>query len=193
MDFLDISSMGVAYRYAVKIEHKFNQQSKWEKHGQRKEGQTKESQSHMQTKKGNRKSKKDTGKWCEFHNIPLHNTDECRSIQSLVAELKDKESNQDLDLDLENNKRRQIIHVEPTATVATTKIKPKEDPEEGEELFHSQMWVKGTPLHFIVDSGSQKNIISAEVVKQLDLPTTPHPQPYNIRWLLQGQDLRVIQ
>jgi hypothetical protein len=55
------------------------------------------------------------------------------------------------------------------------------------------MWVKGTPLHFIVDSGSQKNIISAEVVKQLDFPTTPHPQPYNIGWLRQGQDLHVSQ
>jgi hypothetical protein len=65
--------------------------------------------------------------------------------------------------------------------------------EEGERLFHSQMWVKGTPLHFIVDSGSQKNLISAEVVKQLGLSTTPHPQPYNIGWLCQGRDLCVSQ
>jgi hypothetical protein len=52
----------------------------------------------------------------------------------------------------------------------TTTIQPEEpeDPEEGEHLFHSQMWVKGTPLHFIVDSGSQKNLISTEVIKQLD-------------------------
>jgi hypothetical protein len=132
MDFLDISSLGVAYRYAVKIEQKFNQQSKWEKHGQSKEGQPQESQSQMQAKKGNGKSKKDTRKWCEFHNSPWHNTDECRSIQSLVAELKDKESNLDLDPDSENNKRRQIIDAEPTATVATTTIQPEEDPEEGE-------------------------------------------------------------
>jgi hypothetical protein len=60
------------------------------------------------------------------------------------------------------------------------------DPKEGEHLFHSQMWVKGTPLHFIVDSRSQKNLISIEVVKQLGLSTTPHPHPYNIRWLHQG-------
>jgi hypothetical protein len=46
----------------------------------------------------------------------------------------------------------------------------------GGRLFHSQMWVKGTLLHFIVDSGSQKNLILAEVVKQLGLSTTPHPQ-----------------
>jgi hypothetical protein len=53
------------------------------------------------------------------------------------------------------------------------------------------MWVKGTPLHFIVDSESQKKIISEVVVKQLDFPTTPHPRPYNIGWLRQGQDLHV--
>jgi hypothetical protein len=57
MDFLDIYSLGVAYRYAVKIEQKFKQQSKWEKHqkgnsnshneGQRKEGQPQESQLQM--------------------------------------------------------------------------------------------------------------------------------------------------
>jgi hypothetical protein len=159
MDFLEISSLGVSYRYAVKIEHKFNQQSKWEKHGQSKEGKPQESQSQMQAKKGNEKSNKDTGKWCEFHNNPWHNTDECRSIQSLVAKLKDKDSNLDLDPDSENNKRRQIIDAEPTTTVTTTTIQPKEDPEEGERHFHSQMWVKGTPLHFIVDNESQKNII----------------------------------
>jgi hypothetical protein len=49
--------------------------------------------------------------------------------------------------------------------------------EEGENLFHSQMWVKGALIHFIVDSGRKKNLISAEVVKWLELPTTPHPQP----------------
>jgi hypothetical protein len=30
MDFLDISSLGAAYRYAVKIEQKFKHQNKWE-------------------------------------------------------------------------------------------------------------------------------------------------------------------
>ena len=59
-----------------------------------------------------------------------------------------------MDLDSKNNKRRQIVDAEPTATVATTTIQPEEDLEEGERLLHSQMQVKGTPLHFIVDSGS---------------------------------------
>jgi hypothetical protein len=152
-----------------------------------------DNQSKTQEKKGKGKMKNDTGKWCDFHKIPWHNTDECRSKQSLVVEIKDKESNPDSESDPENNEKRQIIDADPTATVATATIQPEEptDPEEGERLFHSQMWVKGTPLHFIVDSGSQKNLISAEVVKQLGLSTTPHPQPYNIGWLRQGRDLHV--
>jgi hypothetical protein len=102
--------------------------------------------------------------------------------------IKDKDLNPDSESDSENTGKRQIIDTDPTAIVVTTTIQPEEptDPEEGEHLFHSHMWVKGTPLHFIVDRGSQKNLISAEVIKQLGLSTTPHPQPYNIGWLRQG-------
>jgi hypothetical protein len=85
--------------------------------------------------------------------------------------------------------------MEPSAIVATTKLEPSEpnEPEKGESLFHSQMWVKGTPLHFIVDRGSQKKLISAEVVKLLALPTMLHSHPYTIRWLRQGSNLRISQ
>jgi hypothetical protein len=84
-----------------------------------------------------------------------------------VAKIKEKEPNPDLESNSENTGRRQIIDTDPTATIVATTIQPEEPtyPKEGERLFHSQMWVKGTPLHFIVDSGSQKNLISAEVVK----------------------------
>jgi hypothetical protein len=112
-----------------------------------------------------------------------------------VAEVKSSELDVDFDYEIEPERERRIIDVEPNATVATTKIEPSEPdkPEEGECLFHSQMWVKGTPLHFIVDSGSQKNLISVEVIKRLALPTMSHPQPYTIGWLRQGSDLRVNQ
>jgi hypothetical protein len=73
------------------------------------------------------------------------------------SEIKDKESNPDSE-DSKNIDRRQIIDTDPTTIVATATIQPEEptDPEEGERLFHSHMWVKGTPLHFIVDGGSQE-------------------------------------
>jgi hypothetical protein len=132
--------------------------------------------------------KNDTGKWCDFHKIPWHNTDECRSKKSLVVEIKDTEPNPYSEYDPENIENRQIIDADPTAIDTTTTIQPEEsvDTEEGEHLFHSQIWVKGTPLHFIVDNDSHKNLISAKAIKQLGLSTTPHPQPYNIRWLHQG-------
>ena len=87
-----------------------------------------------------------------------------------------------------NGKGKHIIDEEPNTPIFIAKIQKNEpeDPEEGEHLFHSQMWVKGSPLQFIVDSGSQKNLILAEVMKRLGLSTTPNSQPYCIRWLHQG-------
>jgi hypothetical protein len=48
-----------------------------------------------------------------------------------VVNLKDRDSNPNLDIDLENNKRRQIIDAEPIVIVATATIQPEEDLEEG--------------------------------------------------------------
>jgi hypothetical protein len=72
-----------------------------------------------------------------------------------------------LEFDPKNIENRQIIDPDPTTNITTTTIQPEEpiDPEEGGCLFHSQMWVKGTPFHFIVDNVSQENLISAKVIK----------------------------
>jgi hypothetical protein len=209
MEFLDNASLGVAYRYVVKIEQKFKQKRREfgsansshpkqgkvgpnpQNKGHRKDGHSQENQSKPQPKKGNEKSKKDIGKWCEYHKIPWHNTEECRSKKSLVVEMKAFESEVDSDSESNPERGKRIIDVEPSATVATTKVQPSEpeEPKEGECLFHSQMWVKGILLHFIVDRGSQKNLISVKVIKRLDLLMTPYPQPYTIGWLRQGRDL----
>jgi hypothetical protein len=84
MDFLYIASLDTAYRYVVKIEQKFKQkgqefgyanssQSKQGKGGpnpqnkaQIKYGHSQDNQSKLKHKKGNEKSKKDMGKWCEY-------------------------------------------------------------------------------------------------------------------------------
>ena len=109
--------------------------------------------------------------------------------------MKDFESDAGSDYESEPKRGRQIIDMEPNATVSTTKLQPSEpnEPEEGKCLFYSQMWVKGTLLHFIIDSGSQKSLISAKVVKCLALAIMPHPQPYTIGWILQGRYLHVNQ
>lgn len=83
-----------------------------------------------------------------------------------------------------------MIEINPYSIVVTTKVVPHEDEE---RLFHSHMWVDGKPLHFIFDSGSQKNLISMETAKRLSLKMTRHPQPYSMEWVNEGKDIQVNQ
>ena len=79
---------------------------------------------------------KDTRKWYEYHKIPQQNTEECLSKKSLVAEL--KLSNSEVDFDSESNPENGKWIIEPSSTIATTKVQPREpeEPKEGEHLFH---------------------------------------------------------
>jgi hypothetical protein len=90
VNFLDITSFGMTYRYVVKIKHKFKQkrqefgsinpsQPKQGKgrpnphnKGPSQDGFPRDNNSKPQHKKGNEKMKKDMGKWCEYHKIPWH-------------------------------------------------------------------------------------------------------------------------
>jgi hypothetical protein len=153
MEFLDISSLGAAYRYVVKIKQKFKQRNKWE-FGAANASQHKHGKGDPNTlNKGQSKDGQPQDNLCKFHKIPWHNTDECRSKQSLVVELKTSKSDPGFDSVSEPYKGKWIIDAESSAVVATTKIQRNEpeEPEECERLFHSQMWLKGAPLHFIVD------------------------------------------
>ncbi len=78
------------------------------------------------------------------------------------------------------DKEKWIMGAKPSATIALINIQLGEskDREEGECLFHSQMWVKGTPLRFIVENGNQKNLIqprsSRDLVSNNGTPSTIH-------------------
>jgi hypothetical protein len=75
-----------------------------------------------QHKKGNEKLKKDTGKWCEYHKIPWHNTKECHSKKSLVVELKASEPEAHFDFESNPEGGKWIIDAEPSAIITITKF-----------------------------------------------------------------------
>ena len=158
MEFLDISSLSTTYRYAAKIEQKFKQKKRYFGSVNQKQGKgapklqnqghsqgmaTQENFPKPQAKSNTANPKKEAGKWCEFHKSPTHNTSECRAKKSLMAEIKDSESDAYSDTKSKpekgNDRGNKIIYLEPNATVATMKIH-KEEPEDSEEeecLFHS--------------------------------------------------------
>ena len=51
------------------------------------------------------------------------------------------------------------------------------------KLFHSKCTVQGSLCDLIIDSGSQNNIISKDVLERLQLETENHLNPYAIGWI----------
>ena len=139
MEFLYITSLGTAYHYAAKIEQKFEQKKRDFRSANMKGAPKLKNKGQGQrcvTQNNTTNPRKDTGKWCEFHNSPTHSTNECWAKQSLVAELKAPESdafsNPESEPNKGNDKGKQIIDADPSAIVATTKIQ-REDPEDPKE------------------------------------------------------------
>ena len=58
-------------------------------------------------------------------------------------------------------------------------------------LFHVRAITKQTKIDTIIDSGSQANLFSEEVVKQLRLTTKPHKKPYPLGWVCKDKRLQV--
>ena len=80
MEFLNITSLGTAYRYVAKIEQKFKQKKRDFGSANPKgapEPKNKGQDQSNATQDNTTNPKKDTGKWCEFHNSPTQSTNEC--------------------------------------------------------------------------------------------------------------------
>jgi hypothetical protein len=67
------------------------------------------------------------------------------------------------------------------------------DQEQREAIFRSRCTIQGKVCSLIIDGGSCTNAASTTMVEKLQLEDIPHPTPYTIRWLSQGQDIRVDQ
>jgi hypothetical protein len=61
------------------------------------------------------------------------------------------------------------------------------------KLFHIRVIMKHTKIDTLLDSGSQANLISEEVVKKLGLKTKLHHKPYSLNWISKNHKLPITK
>jgi hypothetical protein len=61
------------------------------------------------------------------------------------------------------------------------------------KLFQIRVIMKHTKIDTLIDSGSQSNLISEEVVKQLGLNTKMHHKPYSLKWISNNHKLHITK
>ena len=64
-----------------------------------------------------------------------------------------------------------------------TQVMVEEAPVQRENVFITKCKVNVDVYDLIIDSGSEANVVSVDLLKQLKLKTTRHPHPYKLSWL----------
>jgi hypothetical protein len=73
--------------------------------------------------------------------------------------------------------------------VLLTPEKEVENSVQRTRLFRTACKTKDRGCKVIVDSGSTNNLVSTEMVENLELETTDHPRPYKVSWLQKGHQV----
>jgi hypothetical protein len=61
------------------------------------------------------------------------------------------------------------------------------------KLFHLRVIMRHTKVNTLIDSGSQSNLISEELVKQLGLKTQIQHKPYTLKWISNNHQLHITK
>jgi hypothetical protein len=61
------------------------------------------------------------------------------------------------------------------------------------KLFHIGVIMRHTKVDTLIDSGSQSNLISEELVKQLGLKTQMHHKPYTLKWIRNYHQMHITK
>ncbi|XP_074266785.1 uncharacterized protein LOC141590070 [Silene latifolia] len=65
--------------------------------------------------------------------------------------------------------------------------------EQRNQIFHTKCQVKDKWCSLIIDGGSCTNVASTKMVDKLGLDTIPHPKPYALHWLDDGNKVKVTK
>jgi hypothetical protein len=61
------------------------------------------------------------------------------------------------------------------------------------KLFHIRAIMKHNKIDTLIDSGSQSNLVSEELVKKLGLKTKMHHKPYSLNWISRDHKLPITK
>lgn len=86
-----------------------------------------------------------------------------------------------------------IASVSFDSCASTSQVKNVTEDKKRNEIFHVRVVAKHTKVDALIDSGSQTNLISEDVVKNLGLKTTPHKRPYPLGWVCENSKLQVTR
>ncbi|XP_059064618.1 uncharacterized protein LOC131856732 [Cryptomeria japonica] len=78
-------------------------------------------------------------------------------------------------------------------SASTSKDSTPKNDKQRNELFHIRVVIKHTKVDTLFDMASQVNLISEEIVKNLNLTTIPHPKPYPLGWVCNDAQLQVTK
>jgi hypothetical protein len=67
--------------------------------------------------------------------------------------------------------------------VLLTLEKEAENPSQRNKIFQTACKTKDQVCKVIVDSGSTNNLVSIEMVENMELETIVNPSPYRVSWL----------
>ena len=85
------------------------------------------------------------------------------------------------------NKGKEAITSESSSTSKSHNNTSNEDTRI--ELFHVRVISNHTKIDALFDTGSQENLISEDLVKNLNLETIPHHKPYPLGWIVNNENL----
>ena len=85
-----------------------------------------------------------------------------------------------------------IVCAEVQKEVNLSSLHHKEE-KEITKLFHIKIQIKKTKVDALFDSGSQANIIAADLVSKLGLEVHDHPSPYPLGWVKKDVELKVTK
>ncbi|KAA8542785.1 hypothetical protein F0562_023937 [Nyssa sinensis] len=141
-----------------------------------------------------------SNKYCDHCKISGHEKGKCWKLQPelFLGKWKKDEKGKRIMTVTTTSDQIELGRVEEADKSLSLMAMPKETSssspttiDEKEELFNVRIQIKQEVIGAIVDTGSQKNLISTSLVQKLGLDTIPHPKPYPLGWIQKDMELKI--